>query len=291
MAEKKILAAQFQTHRARLQAVAYRMLGSQPEAEDAVQEAWLRLERQGNDGVDNLGGWLTTVVARVCLDLLRSRKSRREDPLDDELPEPSPSGAEGTDPEYAMALSDSVGLALLIVLSTLSPAERLAFVLHDMFALPFDEIARIGGVTPIAARQLASRARRRVASAAKVPDADLVRQREVVGAFFAASRAGDLTALLKLLDENAVVRADPTVIKFGATAEVRGAAEVAKQFLGRAQAAQLALVDGAIGAVWAPKGRVRVVFSFAIADGKILGFDLLADPARLSELDVAILPD
>ena len=276
------LAEQFERNRAHLRAVAYRMLGSASEADDAVQESWLHVSRSGTGDVRNLGGWLTTVVARVCLDMLRSRRSRREEPVGTDLPEPVAGRAAGT---------DSVGLALLVVLEMLSPAERLAFVLHDMFAVPFDEIAPIVGRSPAAARQLASRARRRVQGPAAAPDADPGRQREVVDAFLAASRGGDFDALLALLDPDVVLRADGTAVRAGAPGEARGAVAVAGTFSGRARVAQPALVDGMAGAVWAPGGRPRVAFGFTIAEGKITAIDLIADPGHLARLDLTILGD
>jgi RNA polymerase sigma factor (sigma-70 family) len=283
------LADGFEAKRTHLTAVAYRMLGSRDEADDAVQETWLRLSRSGASGVDNLGGWLTTVVARVCLDMLRSRKSRREEPWGDLVSEPITSREDGTDPEHEALLADSVGLAMLVVLETLAPAERVAFVLHDMFAVPFDEIAPIVARSPAAARQLASRARRRVQGAAPAADADLTRQREIVDAFLAASRGGDFEALLAVLDPNVVVRADRVAVQEGASEEVRGAAAVAGTFAGRARHAQPALVGGAVGLVWAPGGRPRVAFDFTIADGKIVAIELVADPERLRRLDVTVL--
>jgi RNA polymerase sigma-70 factor, ECF subfamily len=288
------LAERFEENRLHLRAVAYRMLGSRSEADDAVQEAWLRLSRSDTSGVENLRGWLTTVVARVCLDLLRSRKSRREDPLDAHGPEPIPAFAgtsreDGIGPEHEALLADSVGLALLVVLETLAPAERVAFVLHDMFDLPFEEIAPIVGRSPTAARQLASRARRRMKGAAPASDTDRARQREVVDAFLAASRSGDFDALLAVLDPDVVLRADGAAVQAGASKEVRGAAAVAKTFSGRARAARPALVNGAAGAVWAPGGRPRVVFGFTITRGKIVAIDLVADPERLRRLDLAVL--
>jgi RNA polymerase sigma-70 factor (ECF subfamily) len=275
------LTEQFETSRPRLRAVAYRMLGSPSEADDAVQEAWLRLSRAGTSGVENLGGWLTTVVARVCLDMLRSRRSRREDSLDEETSETVERSEDGLDPEREALLADSVGLALHVVLETLAPAERIAFVLHDMFDVPFDEIAPIVGRTPAAARQLASRARRRVQGEATSRDAALTRQREVVDAFLAAARSRDVNAILALLDPDVVVRADWAAVDLGATAEVRGAAAVAETFSKRARGAQPALVDGAAGLVWAPKGQLRVVFNFTLVNGKIAAIDLIGDPARL----------
>jgi RNA polymerase sigma-70 factor (ECF subfamily) len=302
------LAERFEAERSHLQAVAYRMLGSQTEAEDAVQESWLRLSRADTSGVENLGGWLTTVVARVCLDMLRSRATRHEEPLDAETPELVVSRTDAGDPEHEALLADSVGLALLVVLDTLNPAERLAFVLHDLFDVPFEEIASIVGRTPTAARQLASRARRRVQGKGReqeqevetVPDADPPRQRtdanrEIVSAFLAAARNGDFGALLAALDPDVTLRADPATVTMGAsagvTSEVHGAQAVAQQFAGRARGARLALIDGAVGAVWAPGGEPRAVFSFTIIDGKIAAIELLADPARLSQLDVAIFSE
>ena len=285
------LAARFEENRRRLRGVAYRMLSSLDEAEDAVQEAWLRLGRSDTSGVQNLGGWLTTVVARVCLDMLRTRKSRREEPLGAHPPDPIASREEGIDPEYEALLADSVGLALLVVLETLAPAERVAFVLHDMFDVPFEEIAPIVGRSPGAARQLASRARRRVQGAARASDADRTRQREVVDAFLAASRGGDFNALLAVLDPDVVLRADYAAVQVGASKEVRGAAAVAATFSGRARAARPALVNGAVGLVWAPGGRPSVVFGFTITRGKIVEIDLIADPDRLRQLDLAILGD
>jgi RNA polymerase sigma-70 factor (ECF subfamily) len=288
MDKDQLLAERFEAKRPHLRAVAYRMLGSVSEADDAVQEAWLRLSRSDTSGVENLGGWLTTVVARVCLDVLRSRKSRREEPLDLRGPQPT---NEGIDPEREALLAESVGLALLVVLETLAPAERLAFVLHDMFAMPFDEIAPIVGRTPAAARQLASRARRRVQGSAAVPDTDRSRQREIVSAFLAASREGKFEALLAMLDPDVVVRADAAAVQVGAAEEVRGAAAVAATFSGRARVAQPAMIDGAPGAVWAPGGKPRVAFAFTITQGRIAAIDLLADPDRLRELDLTAVGD
>lgn len=267
------------------------MLGSLGEADDAVQEAWLRLSRSDTSGVDNLRGWLTTVVGRVCLDMLRTRASRREEPLLADRPEPIAGRADGSDPEHEAILADAVGLALLVVLDALAPAERLAFVLHDLFAVPFDEIAPIVGRSPAAARQLASRARRRVRAAAPTADADPARQREVVDAFLAAARSGDFDALLAVLDPDVVLRADGAAVRSSAAAqgkgaprlapEIRGAAAVANTFSGRAQPAQPALVDGAVGAVWAPGGEARAAFGFTVAGGRIVAIEILADPARL----------
>jgi RNA polymerase sigma factor (sigma-70 family) len=288
MDEQDWLADRFEAHRAHLRAVAYRMLGSASEADDAVQESWLRLSHADTNAVENLGGWLTTVVARVCLDMLRSRQSRREQPLAPEVSEPVVNQDAAVDPEHETVLADSVGLALLVVLETLAPAERVAFVLHDMFAVPFDEIAAIVGRSPEAARQLASRARRRLQGADATPEADVFRQREVVGAFLAAARGGDFDALVALLDPDVVLRADQAAVLAGAST-AQGAAAVAGNFSGRARAARLALVDRAVGLVWAPGGQPQVVFNFAITEGKIVAIDMVADPEHLSELDVAIL--
>ena len=289
--EHKWLAEQFEANRPHLETVAYRMLGSLSEAEDAVQESWLRLSRVDTGTINNLGGWLTTVVARVCLDMLRSRKSRREESLDLETSEPLVSPEDGSDPEHEAVMADSVGLALLVVLETLTPAERIAFVLHDLFAVPFEEIAPIVGRSATAARQLASRARRRVQKKPASSGSDLSRQREVVAAFLSASRNGDFKALLSLLDENVVLRADRAAVETGAEKELQGATAVADTFSGRAKAARLALVDGAVGAVWAQGGQPRVVFSFTLRQGKIALIELLADPARLREMDLEILSD
>jgi RNA polymerase sigma factor (sigma-70 family) len=289
MDQRDWLAERFETHRPRLRAVAYRMLGSGSEADDAVQEAWLRLSRADAGEIENLGGWLTTVVARVCLNLLQSRKSRREEPLEAHLPEETATGRDGPDPEQQALLADSVGLALLVVLDTLAPAERLAFVLHDMFDVPFEEIAPIVGRSPAAARQLASRARRRVRGAEAAPDADHARQRAVVDAFLAAARGGDFQALLAMLDPDVVLRSDQAAVQVGASGELHGAAAVADTFAGRARAARPALIDGAAGLVWAPGGVPRVVFGFTITDGRIVAIDVVADPERLSRLQVALL--
>jgi RNA polymerase sigma factor (sigma-70 family) len=289
MSDPDWLTEQFEGQRARLRSVAYRMLGSSIEADDAVQEAWLRLNRADSAGIENLGGWLTTVVARVCLDMLRSRTSRREEPLETYLPETVGSHANGIDPEEEALRADSVGLALLVVLETLTPAERLAFVLHDMFAVPFDEIAPIVGRSPMAARQLASRARRRVQGADVSDDTDRSRQREVVDAFLAASRGGDFGALLSLLDPDVVLRADAAAVAVGATREVRGAVAVAETFAGRARTAQPALIDGVPGLVWAPGGRPRVVFAFTMEAGRVTAIEMVAEAERLEQLDLVIL--
>jgi RNA polymerase sigma-70 factor (ECF subfamily) len=285
MTDADLLARRFETDRARLRAIAYRMLGSRTDAEDAVQEAWLRLSRAGDAGVENLGGWLTTVVARVCLDMLRVRRARREESADEAVPRL----AAAADAEQEALLAESVGLAMLVVLDRLTPSERVAFVLHDMFDLPFEEIAGIVGRSADASRQLASRARRRVRGATGDPEADRDRQRQVVEAFLAASRRGDFDALLALLDPSVVVRADAAAVATGAAPEVRGAAEVATTFAGRARAARPALVDGLVGLAWAPGGRPRVVFDFTTENGRIVAIDLIADPARLGELELELL--
>jgi RNA polymerase sigma factor (sigma-70 family) len=285
------LAARFEASRPRLRAVAYRMLGSASEADDAVQEAWLHVSRSGADGVENLNGWLVTVVARVCLDMLRSRKSRREEPLASDL------GAALTSeigPESEALLADSVGLAMLIVLDKLEPAERVAFVLHDMFDLPFGQIAGITGRSPAAARQLASRARRRVRGTPSVTGAGLARQREVVEAFLAASRGGDFEALLAVLDPDVTLQADEAVTPPGVPRQARGAAIVARQglaFSRRAQSARLALVNGTVGVILAPRGRLSIVLSLTIVDDKITAMDVVADPERLAGLDLAVVAD
>jgi RNA polymerase sigma factor (sigma-70 family) len=289
MHEQDWLAERFEAHRPHLRSVAYRLLGSPNEVDDALQGAWLRLSRADTSGVDNLGGWLTTLVARECLDLLRARSSRRERPLGVD-PDRIGRRAHGTDPEQEALLAEGVGLALLVVLDTLTPAERLAFVLHDMFAVPYGEIAAIVGRSPAAARQLASRARRRVQGAATVPAADLARERAVVDAFFAAARDGDFGALLALLDPDVVVRADRVAAPGGVPVEVRGAAAAAEQALlfgrRRAEFARPALVNGAVGAVIAPHGRLFAVLRFTVTRGKITGIEVIADPERLGRLDL-----
>jgi RNA polymerase sigma-70 factor (ECF subfamily) len=292
MDEHDFLAEQFEENRAHLKAVAYRMLGSISEAEDAVQETWLRLSRSDTSSVENLGGWLTTVVGRVCLDMLRSRRSRRDGPLGVQVPDRIVSHGDGIDPEREALLADSVGLALLVVLDTLNPAERLAFVLHDMFGVPFEEIAPIVGRSPSAARQLASRARRRVQGATNVPDTDLTRQREVVDAFLAAARGGDFDALVAVLDPDVVLRADLSAAHAVGSREVRGGPAVARTAAkGRARAARPALVNGTVGVVVAPRGRLLMVLGFTIRGGKIVEIDAIADPARLRKLDMAVLDD
>ena len=292
MDEREFLAQQFEEHRTRLRAVAYRMLGSLSEADDAVQETWLRLSRTDSDEVENLGGWLTTVVARVSLNILRSRRSRREEPLDVRMPEPIVDRADGTDPEHEALLADSVGLAMLVVLETLNPAERLAFVLHDMFAVPFDEIAPIVDRSPEAARQLASRARRRVQGETAIPDADLDTQREVIDAFLAAAREGDFEALLEVLDPDVVLRADRGAVALGASRVVRGAANVARQALAFSRLdleVRPALVNGAVGTVTFRDGRPFAIAGFTIRNRRIVEMDILADPERLSQVDLTIL--
>ncbi|MEU5539392.1 RNA polymerase sigma factor SigJ [Streptomyces sp. NPDC020362] len=285
-----LLADRFEEHRGHMRAVAYRMLGSLAEAEDAVQEAWLRLARTDADGIENLGGWLTTVVGRICLDILRSRSARREEPMDETyVPDPLVRPLSRVDPESEVLEADAVGVALLVVLETLEPAERLAFVLHDMFAVPFDDIAAIVERSPAATRQLASRARRRVQGATPATDPDLGRQRQVVDAFLAASRGGDFEALLALLHPDVELRADAGALVRGAAASkaVRGARAVAEQaatFSRLAGFARLALVNGSVGVVTAPEGQPVSVTAFTVADGRITGMYLLADPDRLAGL-------
>ena len=291
MGDDEFLAERFEEHRTPLRAVAYKMLGSLSEAEDAVQESWLRLSRTDTREVENLRAWLTTVVARVSLNVLRSRRTRREEPLDVRVPDPVVSRDDGTQPEHEALLADSVGLALLVVLETLAPAERLAFVLHDMFGVPFDEIAGMVDRSPAAARQLASRARRRVQGAAPVPDADLAAQRRVVDAFFAAARDGDFEALVAVLHPDVVSRGDGGP---GASAVARGAREVAARALTFARLAPFvrpALVNGAAGVVVAPHGEPFSVMGFTVVGGKIVEIDAITDPARLRELDLAVLDD
>ena len=289
MDEVQWLAERFERDRAHLRAVAYQMLGSLSEADDAVQEAWLRLSRSGAGDVENLTGWLTTVVGRVCLDMLRSRKARREEPLGVHVPDPVVSRENRTDPEHEALLADSVCLALLVILQTLTPAERLAFVLHDMFAVPYDRIAAIVDRSPNAARLLASRARRRVRGG-EVPAAELPKQRTVVEAFLAASRANDLGALIAVLDPDVVFRGDAVAVRMGGPYELRGADAVARVLAGRAQAARPALVDGKLGLVVAPAGRLLVVLRLSMAKGRISGIEALADRDALEGLDLAALP-
>ncbi|MET7621463.1 sigma-70 family RNA polymerase sigma factor [Streptomyces sp. NPDC005408] len=285
----EFLAERFEEHRGHLRAVAYRMLGSLSEADDAVQEVWLRLSRSDAGAIDNLGGWLTKVVGRVCLDMLRSRTALREDPLDVHVPDPVVSRADDVQPEQEALLADSVGLAMLVVLDTLGPAERLAFVLHDMFGMPFDDIAPIVERTPAATRQLASRARRRVQGAAPAEESDPVRRREVVDAFLSASRGGDFEALLALLDPDVLLRADVGAGLVGTSRLVRGARAVAGQaftFKSFAHFARVVLVNGAPGIFTAPDGQPLSVMDFTVVGGKIVEINLLADPERLRRLDL-----
>jgi RNA polymerase sigma factor (sigma-70 family) len=287
MSEPDQLAQRFEANRANLRAVAYRMLGSASEADDAVQEAWLRLNRAGADGVDNLGGWLTTVVGRVCLDMLRSRRSRREEPLDAAPLEPlGPVEAAGPDPEREAVLADAVGPALLVVLDALGPAERLAFVLHDLFAVPFDEIADVLGRSPAATRQLASRARRRVQGAEPTSEVDLARRRTVVDAFLAAARDGEFAALIDVLDPDVELRPDPAAAQMGGPGRVFGAAAVARVFSGGAKALRRAVVDGQPGLVWTLRGEIKVVFAFTFEGDRIAGIEQIADPATVEQLGV-----
>jgi RNA polymerase sigma-70 factor (ECF subfamily) len=289
MDERDWLAERFEEHRTHLRAVAYRMLGSLSEADDAVQEAWLRLNRSDADEIENLGGWLTTVVARISLNMLRSRRTHKEEPLVDRLPDPIIDPADGTDPEHEAILADSVGLALLVVLETLSPAERLAFVLHDMFAVPFDEIAQIVERSPAATRQLAHRARQRVQGERAVPDATLDRQREVVDAFLAASRGGDFEALLQVLDPDVVLRHDAGR---GVLQVVRGAEAVASRAQMYSQfdlVAHPVLINGAVGAIALRDGRPFSIGAVTVRDGKIVELDFITDPERLARLDLTML--
>jgi RNA polymerase sigma-70 factor, ECF subfamily len=291
MSEHDWQAGTFEQHRPHLRSVAYRMLGSLSEADDAVQEAWLRFSRTDTSDVENMRAWLTTVVARVSLNVLRSRRTRREDPLEAHMPDPilDPPGA--ADPEHEALLADSVGVALLVVLDTLTPPERLAFVLHDIFAVPFEEIAPIVDRTPEAARQLASRARRRVQGEPTVPDTDLERQREVVDAFLAAARTGDFEALVAVLDPDVVVRADEGTLPAGALRIVRGAEAVARSAIGFAASGVLhqpALVNGVAGAVMTRDGEIFSVGAFTVRNGKVVALDILADPARLRDLDLSL---
>ncbi len=286
------LTERFEEHRSHLRAVSYRMLGSLAEADDAVQETWLRLSRSDISEVENLGGWLTTVVSRVCLNMLRSRASRREDSMDAYPTDPAGSREDTVDPEQEAVMADSVGLALLVVLDRLAPAERLAFVLHDLFAVPFDEIAPMIEKTPAATRQLASRARRRVKGAPLVPEADLTRRRHVVEAFLAATRGGNFDALVTLLHPDVVLRADTAVVPTPAPILLRGAVTVATNAMAamqRAQATAPALVDGTVGLAMAPLGRLFLVLGFTIEDGLITEIDIVAEPERLGALELAAL--
>ncbi|MET9591710.1 sigma-70 family RNA polymerase sigma factor [Streptomyces sp. NPDC006516] len=288
MDAETLLARRFEEHRGRLRAMAYRVLGSATEAEDAVQEAWLRLGRVDESEIENLGGWLTTVVGRISLNLLRARETRREDPWQAHPAGPAAGPGESVDPEHEALLAESVGRAMLVVLDTLSPAERLAFVLHDMFAVPFEDIAAVLERTPASTRQLASRARRRVQGADPAAAGDTDRRRGVVDAFLAASRGGDFEALLTLLAPDVVLRADPAALLTGASA-ARGASAVANTFVGQAKAAQPALVDGVPGLVWAPGGRPRAVITFVFDAGTIVALDMLADQGTIAALDLQIL--
>jgi RNA polymerase sigma factor (sigma-70 family) len=294
MDEQDFLAQRFEQHRSHLRAVAYRMLGSLSEADDAVQDTWIRLSRTNADEVENLGGWLTTVVARVCLNMLRSRQSRREEPFGPHVPEPIIDPVSGVDPEHEALLADSVGLALLVVLEMLAPAERLAFVLHDMFAVPFDQIAPIVDRSPEAARQLASRARRRVQGSTPVGDADPEQQRRVVEAFLAAAREGDLEALVALLDPDVVLRADSGPALPQATLEVRGAVEVASRARTYARLQLFnrpVLVNGVLGMIAYRDGEPFSVGAITVRGGRIVEMDILADPERLRELDLTAVED
>jgi RNA polymerase sigma-70 factor (ECF subfamily) len=281
------LAERFEEHRGRLRRIAYRILGSPNDADDAVQEAWLRFSRSDTDAVDNVGAWLNTVVSRVCLNMLQARRSRPQPHLEADLPEP-PADPDESDPEHEALLADSVGLALLVVLDTLTPAERVAFVLHDVFAIPFDEIAPIVDRSTPAARQLASRARARVQRRDAGGQADRLRQAALVDAFLAAARKGDFEALLSLLDPDVVLRADEQAVKLGATAETRGVQDVGA-FLRNARGATPALLDGAAAVVWVHRGELRVVYDFTTDGDRITAVDLIADPHRLRDLDLVIL--
>lgn len=292
MDEQDRLAERFETHRGHLRAVAYRMLGSLSEADDAVQEAWLRLSRTDVSGVENLAGWLRTVVSRVCLDILRARATRREDPVGQQLPELASVADDGGDPEREALLVDSVGRALLVVLDTLVPAERIAFVLHDMFAVPFDQIAPIVERSPVTTKKLASRARRKVRGTPALPRAVLAQHRQVVEAFLAASRGGDLNALLAVLAPDVVRRADLAALPLGAATEARGARAVAEEtvvFGRRSRFAEPALVNGTVGVVVAPHGRLLLALTVTIENERISAYDVIADPARLAQLELAVL--
>ena len=290
VSDQEWLAERFQEERPHLRAVAYRMLGSLGEADDALQEAWLRLSRSDAGSVENLGGWFTTIVARVALNMLRARKAKREEPLEARMPDPVVSPLYGADPEHEALVRDAAGLALLVVLETLAPAERLAFVLHDMFAVPFDEIASITERSPAAARQLASRARRRVRGRAAVPDPDLARQRSAVDAFFAAARKGDFDALVAVLDPDIVLREDDGSRRPGLSLVVHGAraaAERAVTFAHLSRHVRPVLVNGATGVLVVPRDRVFAVIGFTVTDGKIVEIDVLADPLRLKGLELS----
>ncbi|MFG2833214.1 sigma-70 family RNA polymerase sigma factor [Streptomyces sp. NPDC048434] len=292
MDERNGLAARFEEQRGKLRAVAYRMLGSLDEADDAVQEAWLRLSRVDADHLDNLAGWLRTVVTRICLDILRSRRSRPEDLTEQQVLDAVSDSTQGNLPEGEALLADSVSRALLVVLDRLGPAERIAFVLHDMFAVPFDQIAPIVERTPVATKKLASRARHKVQGTPVAPTAELARRRQVASAFLAASRTGDLTAVLAVLAPDVVRRADPAAVPPGGAAEVRGARGVAEGTVvlaRRSQLAELALVNGDVGVIVAPRGQLLLALTFTIEDDKIAGYEVIADPARLQRLDLAVL--
>lgn len=291
MGERDWLTGRFEASRPRLRAVAYRMLGSHAEADDAVQEVWLRIDRADAGQIDNFGGWLTTIMARVCLDRLRSRRARQEELVGTELPRPHSEPGGDTDPAQQVLMAESVGSALLVVLDLLAPAERVAFVLHDIFAVSFDEIGPIVGRSPQAARQLASRARRRLQDTAPSGEVDLARQGEVLDAFLAASRNGDFGTLLALLDPQVVLRADRTAAGMGAPAETRGAAPVATICSGGARGAQRAIVDGVPALVWAPGGLRRAVITFTITTGRITEISLIGEPERMRKLDIVLLND
>lgn len=289
MNDRDALADRFEADRARLLAVARRLLGSELEAEDAVQEAWLRLERTDAEAVDNLSGWLTTVVSRVCLDRLRARRARPEQHMDDDAS--TAASATDADPEREAVLADSIGSALLVVLERLSPGERVAFVLHDVFAMPFEDVALVVDRSPEATRQLASRARRRVQGGQVSPDLDLLRRRQLVEAFLAAARGGDFNGLLAVLDPDVALRPDQAALRMGSLRETRGAAAVASALAGGAQTARLALVDGLPALVWAPGGTIRGVIEFRVADGRIVGLDVTGDAARIDELEIVLLDE
>lgn len=289
MRQHSWLAARFEESRPHLRAVAYRLLGSREEADDAVQESWIRLSRSDPDKVENLTGWLTTIVSRVCLDMLRSKRARPEDPVGTQIPEPLTDPGELAAPDQQALIADSVGTAMLVVLDTLSPPERVAFVLHDIFGVSFEEIAPIIGKTAAASRQLGSRARRRVQGTGQAPSVSISRQRAVVDAFLAASREGHFEALLALLDPDVVLRGDAAAIAAGGPVRVRGAREVAQTFSGRARDAKPALIDGEAGIVWAPRGQPRVVFALHIDGDVITRIDMIADPGHLAGLELVIL--
>ena len=291
MDQQNWLAEQFEAQRKHLQAVAYRMLGSLNEAEDAVQETWLRFSRTDASSVQNLGGWLTTIVSRVCVDMMRSRKSRREELAGPDLPAVATNRDDGTDPEQEALMAESVGLAMLVVLDRLTPAERIAFVLHDIFALSFTEIAPIVNRTEAAARQLASRARRRVHGEETAPNPDRENHRKLVDAFLTASKTGDFVALLNVLDPDVILRNDPAFIPAALSPEIRGAESVAKQFLGRAQSVRPLLINGDVGAVAASRGRLWFVLAFSFRNGKITHIELIADAKRVGQLELAVLSD